>query len=947
VRRQLLSVLCAAIAAAFHVRLAAAATATQDVPIPGGTAALAEALGIEPVPERGRFVAELTRLLYDAESRSPMAAAFLQEVRLRARAEAEGAHGTNGLRLSRPAPVDYRTFEVVPVPLSTAAWSSAVLHRRVAPEDLVVAILADRQAALLCHGLAALDDETLQFFADHLSLVSRIYERTSWVFAAFSGSLRIRANSVVPPGAPALWEAVVGEKVTRPERFIAALFEASDGRLAYLYDIAGHIDPARRAFMLGLWIDDPALRLARFKSLAGSGITAYHDWNVRTLPFGRAPHDLAMTLMHVAVDERGAPTPPSSRAFWTRVFAGADVRDDSPPAAIPATDDRPIDAAWLTETIASSDARQRGDRLDQLAFGQRLFATASPGEAAHVFAAIRGLVPYRMLMLALERIGVRAPSVYAVAARHAGRLALVDGSRGFVAQAQFQGAVALVARMAAVRTFDAAAAEQLLERLCALTLRDDGRYAGAVAGWIRDELGPAIHAGPDIDSAIVGALAGHSSAEPGAVTRLVWEGERYRLDFGFAERRRLQRVREKQRAWSIDLPLELSALARRLTSDALAAADVDAALARVAEIAAGLRRHVDAGVPDDAGETLRKSIDELTRISRNRDAKRAAHIAEPLVEAADALLAQALVSLSYAVHIGDPDGTVLLAGDVSYRHDFGLLSKDSLLRARSPWSLPRQDVSPGVPWHVSGSLLGLDVALAPLALRRISFDRLTRAPKLTSNIRDAFGISVAIMNPYELRDDDRDAIVEAIGRGRARVVAIMDADDAAERFDALADEVAVDGSRRRALRWMLAHEPDRFLSMFSLTELLFLGRPPAKSLDPWGMSVMATAGCICTRFVPPGTWWLLTGRPQLGAVAAGVADVNLHVAIMLKELNLPAALARAVLSAAMQDFIDEVRPTDDGDWVTLSRAARTATREQIEDYVATATADGPLVPDTQ
>jgi len=65
---------------------------------------------------------------------------------------------------------------------------------------------------------------------------------------------------------------------------------------------------------------------------------------------------------------------------------------------------------------------------------------------------------------------------------------------------------------------------------------------------------------------------------------------------------------------------------------------------------------------------------------------------------------------------------------------------------------------------------------------------------------------------------------------------------------------------------------------------------------------------------------------------------------MLRRLALPAALARVVVSGAMQDFIDTVKPTDPGDWLTLARAARTATRERIEDYVAVATAAGPLMP---
>ena len=111
---------------------------------------------------------------------------------------------------------------------------------------------------------------------------------------------------------------------------------------------------------------------------------------------------------------------------------------------------------------------------------------------------------------------------------------------------------------------------------------------------------------------------------------------------------------------------------------------------------------------------------------------------------------------------------MLLAGDVSHRHDFGFGMKDSVMRSRTAWAVPRQDVAPGVPWHVTGSLLGLDLALAPLALRRLNFDHLMHAPKLTSNERDTFAISVALMNPYTLRDADRDAIADGVARGAAR-----------------------------------------------------------------------------------------------------------------------------------------------------------------------------------
>ena len=77
-----------------------------------------------------------------------------------------------------------------------------------------------------------------------------------------------------------------------------------------------------------------------------------------------------------------------------------------------------------------------------------------------------------------------------------------------------------------------------------------------------------------------------------------------------------------------------------------------------------------------------------------------------------------LLSIAYAADVGDPDGTVLLADDVSRRHDFGFGVKDAEMRLRAAWAVPRPEVTPGVPWHVSGSLLGLDIGLAPLALRR-------------------------------------------------------------------------------------------------------------------------------------------------------------------------------------------------------------------------------------
>jgi hypothetical protein len=305
------------------------------------------------------------------------------------------------------------------------------------------------------------------------------------------------------------------------------------------------------------------------------------------------------------------------------------------------------------------------------------------------------------------------------------------------------------------------------------------------------------------------------------------------------------------------------------------------------------------------------------------------------------MLARVLLSLAYAVDVGDPEGTVLLADDVSQRHDFGFGQKDAEARARITWAIPHQDISPNAAWHVTGSLLALDVGLSSLALRRVSSDQVLEAPRLTSNARDTFAVSVSLLNPLQLRDADRDVIASSVERGRRR---LLSADTNAD-FDAILDELAMENARRRTLRWTRAHEPERLPGLVSMTEMLTLGGGRVNDLHAWGMAVFPMSGCLCSRLTPPGSWAMIAGRPQLGLAAALIPDLHFHVAIMLRELQLPAALAKIVLAGAVQDFIDEVKPSDDGDWLTLSRWTRAISRERIEDYIAAATATGPLMPE--
>jgi hypothetical protein len=164
--------------------------------------------------------------------------------------------------------------------------------------------------------------------------------------------------------------------------------------------------------------------------------------------------------------------------------------------------------------------------------------------------------------------------------------------------------------------------------------------------------------------------------------------------------------------------------------------------------------------------------------------------------------------------------------------------------------------------------------------------------------------------------------------------------------DAVADRLAFDGWRRRALSWIVQNEPQAAADEFSLAELLTLGGgTPGADLDAWGTSALQLDGCACTRFPRINAARMLTGRPQLPMLAATMGDLQLKIAVILHDLKLPAALARPVLEVGMQDFIDQSSPVDGSDWWSLSRQAQAVPRQRIEDYVAAAAVvDGPLVP---
>jgi hypothetical protein len=916
------------IVAAIELPLAAATPSFTDAPVAAPAMAAAEMLGLDAARDRSRFLAELTRLLYTPpEGKSPAIA-------LLANSRRPAASGGAAPR--------------VPVPLSSEIWSRAVFRRPVADDDLVRAILADRRAALIAHALTALDAETLQFLAAEPSILTALYERGAAPFAAFGASLVIAAGRVATPGGEAsapLWEAVVGAPASRPALFVAALYGAEGGRLAYLYDTIAHLEPPAAAFALGSWIADPVARSEQFQRLAAACTGLYAEWRVETLPFSRPMNDLALALLRVRVAPGGAPMTPSSREFWRAALGSGDL---SPLAQAPPGDAAdPIDAAWLATTLGSGDMYERGARLEQFSFGARVFGRARAGGWSDAVTAIRAFPRYRMLMLGLERMGFAEPSLYAHAARQASRIG-GPPSRVFWMHAQLQGALALAAHLVRVETLDAAAAGSVIRSLLAVPFESD-RYHGGIADWLESQLLPRLPGAPSDEARMLAALAGPASR--GAARRVAWEGQEYRLDFAAAERRRLEIVRRKQSGATIDAALAVRRAARALAALAAGGGGADRMIAELEALAAGLPPAVGGGAADlyapgvDPPRPAAAIVAEAAAdvAASRRDPRRAARQAAALTDTADTMLGEALISIVYAASIGDPQGPPMLTRNVALRHDFGFVHGNVSVRERIRWEMPRPYFQPGTPWHVTGSLLGLDLALAPQVLRRIAGNGLAQAPRLPSHQREAFAASVVLMDPARLRDEDVAAMAAAVDAGVARVRA---AQRDAAALDAVARELALDGWRRQALQLASGGGSSDVAAAFTLVELLRLGGGAAGAdLDAWGLSALPIDGCVCSRLVAPRQWRLLLGRPQSTLMAAAVPDLNLHVALTLHAMGLPAPLAVPVLAAAVQDFVDEVAPSDFNDWWTLAASARTVTRTRIEDYVAAAAAvDGPLVP---
>ena len=527
-------------------------------------------------------------------------------------------------------------------------------------------------------------------------------------------------------------------------------------------------------------------------------------------------------------------------------------------------------AAWLAAQVAAGPPAVRFLRLEQVLFAQRVFAAAPPSDFS-LAVALDGLRDARALVLALERLGTRDAGLYAAGVQ-AARAVPGRGAGREAALGAFEAALALVEHARLAEALDLEEGERLSRSLFAAAPGGPR----AIAGWIDGELRPA--------------------------------------------------------------------LARAVADPPGSAADAEAVVLR-GVLGDGARRSGEAPVVEWEG--LRYKVDvaraEVRRAERVRERQAGPGLDAALAACRGAAperedpcpgaLGTALVSLVYALHLGDADGPALAGGDPSRHHEL----------SSEPWALPEEVFAPGVSWRVRGSLVGLERALSGVAVRSRASDALPdHPPVLTAAHVRALAPLAVLAGPRDLGERGLQAVVDAVAAGRRRAA---DLAPGSSDVEAAGRDAGLEPWRVRALDWMLREEPPARESFFSLGELLLLGAPGA-SLDEaaaWGSSDPLTAG-LRLRLPGPRPLDELAGRPPEAAMAERFVDLPLRVALHLRERGLPASLGPAVVGRLLPDLFAEAQPLAPDDRFGLDAWVRGLGAERLDDAVASLVGSGPLQP---
>jgi hypothetical protein len=920
----------------------------SEVSLPGGLGAAMAVVGDGLAADRTQFLAEFIRRTHDTPFRQkddPRESGLQALV-----AELNGSATKAG------------TADKLPLPLTTDVWVKSVFAGKATPQNLVAAILQSRNASLFYSSLLALDDDTRTWLAGQPDLISELVSRHALAFLAAAPGLRVASAGVSAPGgaaADSVWQALVEKRSNQPVEFVRALVQSNQGRLAQFFGAISQMTAEQIRLALNLGAADVSARVDSARRLFAVFQRVQSSRMLEQRAFSRATLDPTLLIDGFAQDDSGQLLVPGSRGFWNVVF---EETDDGRPK--PSRDDarmvlernEPAEFAWLCDQVFKGSENDQRRRYSMVLFAARRLGPLTTETAQDAIDAVRAVGSFPVLTTALERAHGTNLKAFGSASRRAAELtSIADDGRAIRALTQFQGAVAIVTRAALRGSLDSKTASELVTSLSAVPVSAHGDYEGRLVRWLAHASdgaghsaspgarGPAARSDDEIlegfgprEQAVLRLVSGPSQSEPQLVT---WEGMRYRVDLARAE--------------SIRLVKALGESPRSNLSAAEAFADAADALAqsgltrdRLLEHVQALRR-LEQGGPSEGGEDghlpaperHREVLASLQRAAADGDVRAAARLAPALRAVADDRLARGLLEFAYAAALGERDGVSISASEGADRHDFGWRSTQGRAAA---WRSPQPGTDMLSRWRVSGSILGLDVCLADFSLVRLSNRPPPRKPTLGDTDRRAFIDVLALVEPTSLTNADRDTIVAAMRKGRARLEAVRSADDAA----AIADAAGVSSTRRTLLTWMAVNDPQRVRAFLSPAELFWAGfdQPRPERLNAWGAPGTPRLGCLCLRFVERRPWEMFAGRLNSGMMASSFSDLNLRLAELLSELQMPAPLLGPVLTSATLDFINLTISRDLDDRRGLVEFVQSLDTNRAEQYLALLTTDGPLMP---
>ena len=767
----------------------------------------------------------------------------------------------------------------IAAPLTADHWRDAMELPDKA--DLFGSLISNRSALLACAGAMAADPSMRALLDRDRGLLKWIVKTAPAAFWIAARDFRIEKDRVMVPGGAAA------------EPIWEALVEVKVTKPADFIRALLARDSGRLA-----WFYDTIATMSPERMTAAFGAppiplqieeargfysafrAADSNWKLEEHPFLRGTQDPWIVSSRIDL-LGGAVAPPVEQWFWETLFDRSEITRRSA-ASLRREPASMVSLAWLVQKIAGTQAKERRDRFDMIRFAQGVFKNVEGDRAIDALIALGGYRRYRAVLMTLDRMEMTAPRVYARLVEAARRLDdELSGRDEKNAVVAFQSSIAILERARLTQEIDAATAERLLLSLA-------------------DVIDP---------------------SEPPAVKTRPFTAITH---------------------WMLNTMLD--ALPPLVQPDEWTTAKT-AYESRLLQALAG--RPSDPDAPTLKWEGLDYRVDwfaaEHARLKRIRE-----QIESPGLDAALAAndadkISDALLTLIYTPALGDPEGPALLGGDIAQRHNFGLVGPAGMRRDFVAWAVPKEQVGDGTPWRVEGSILGLDIALARLGLRRIADNEMPVAPTINLNDQLNFARTVMTINPRSLRDQDRDVIVAAIARGRERVKA---AGASLPAVRALAEEVQLPASIRQTLPWTVTRTPDAVPALFGLRDLMWLGKPELsqETLDHWGVFAEVLDNRLRTAMPRPAPWEDFGGRADGGLIATQAPDVVLRLAEETARLKLPAQLVPGLLMYAAQDYWHDVESRFPDDWPAMTRQALALSPTRVEDYVAALAGGGPLRP---